>query len=49
MGYSTNKKIWNHRKNIVSAFEQNGSTIIEFRKPERIEVDEAPPKILNQE
>jgi len=33
--------IWENRTKIISAFEQSGSTIEQFRNPERIDVDEA--------
>jgi hypothetical protein len=32
--------IWKNRTDTVSAFEQNGSRIKRFRKPERSDVDE---------
>jgi hypothetical protein len=33
--------IWKNRSKMISVFEQNGSKIKRFRKPERTDVDEA--------
>ena len=33
--------IWKNRSKMISAFEENGSRIKRFRKPERTDVDEA--------
>ena len=38
---STNQRIWKNKTKIISAFEQNGSRIKRFRKPERSDVDES--------
>jgi hypothetical protein len=38
---STIQTIWKNRKKIISAFEQNGLRIKQFRKPARCDVDEA--------
>ena len=35
------ERIYQNRTKIISAFEQNGSRIKRFRKPERSDVDEA--------
>jgi hypothetical protein len=41
--------IWNNRNRIISAFEQNGSRIKRFRKPEQSDVDEALLKWFTQQ
>jgi len=46
---STIQKICNNRNKIISAFEQNGSTIKRFWKPERSDVDKALLKLFKQE
>lgn len=42
------QKIWKNRTKIIRAFEQNGSRLMRFRKPERSDVDEALLKWLSQ-
>ena len=46
---STIQTNWKNRTRIISAFEQNGSRIKRFRKPEQSDVDEALLKWFKQQ
>jgi len=38
---STIQTIWKNRTKLIRVFEQNGSRLMRFRKPERSDIDEA--------